>query len=225
MGLYTRQEKENAYRILSFLGLNDQVYKRCDQLSGGQKQRVGIARALIQEPKLILCDEPIASLDPTTSKVIMDHLRHICTEMGITCMVNLHQVHVAMKYSDRIVGIRNGEVVYDGSADLSVADVKNIYGSEASEMILDLQSEKKQRLPWGKGLLSRKDWSSMQAYRDFDPLAKRKFNNLIFFALLVLVTIGAMVITEYDVAGGFTCIPKAIRWGPLQFLSQRAGHG
>jgi phosphonate transport system ATP-binding protein len=143
LGIYNREEKENAMKALEFLGLSEQVYKRCDQLSGGQKQRVGIARALIQEPKMILCDEPIASLDPNTSKIIMDHLKRICEQMGITCVVNLHQVNVAVKYSDRIIGIRAGKVVYDGSPNLSIEDVQNIYGSEADELILDLDTKKK----------------------------------------------------------------------------------
>jgi len=101
-GIYNESEKKKAFEILNKLGLEDQAYKRCDQLSGGQKQRVGIAGSLIQDPKMILCDEPIASLDPNASKIIMDHLKDINTEMGITCIFNLHQVDVALKYSDRI---------------------------------------------------------------------------------------------------------------------------
>ena len=89
---YSEQEKERAFSILDELGLADQAYKRCDELSGGQKQRVGIARSIMQDPKLILCDEPIASLDPRASKVIMDHLQKINRERKITCIVNLHQV-------------------------------------------------------------------------------------------------------------------------------------
>ena len=95
LGIYSQEEKNQAFQIIKALGLEEQVYKRCDQLSGGQKQRVGIARALVQNPRIILCDEPIASLDPNASKIIMDHLRNICTNMGITVIVNLHQVEVA----------------------------------------------------------------------------------------------------------------------------------
>ena len=105
VGHYTEEEKRTAFEILKELGLGDQVYKRCDELSGGQKQRVGIARAIMQQPKLILCDEPIASLDPKAAKVIMDQLVEINKNKKITCIVNLHQVDVAMKYSDRILGI------------------------------------------------------------------------------------------------------------------------
>lgn len=142
LGRYTKEEKRQAFRIIDILGLGDQVYKRCDQLSGGQKQRVGIARALVQNPKMILCDEPIASLDPNASKIIMDHLRNICTEMKITVLVNLHQVNVAMKYSDRIIGINKGKVVYDGSPqNLEPERIYSIYGSEAGDLIIDLEGK------------------------------------------------------------------------------------
>ncbi len=138
-GIYTKSEKHQAFEIVSILGLNDQVYKRCDQLSGGQKQRVGIGRALIQNPRLMLCDEPIASLDPNASKVIMDYLRRISKDLGITCLINLHQVDVALKYSDRIIGINDGRMIYDGSPEsITAEEVYKIYGSEAGELIVDL---------------------------------------------------------------------------------------
>lgn len=114
LGLYKEEEKRQAFELLSVLGLEEQVYKRCDQLSGGQKQRVGIARALIQNPKMLLCDEPIASLDPNASKVIMEHLKDISSTMGITVLINLHQVEVALKYSDQVIGLNGGRVVYTG---------------------------------------------------------------------------------------------------------------
>ncbi len=114
VGWYTHDERLEAMRILEELNLGDYLYKRCDQLSGGQKQRVGIARALIQHPRLILGDEPVASLDPKSSKKIMDTLRHINRERGITCILNLHQVEFAVEYSDRILGIRAGRIVFDG---------------------------------------------------------------------------------------------------------------
>ncbi|MGO4698148.1 phosphonate ABC transporter ATP-binding protein [Paenibacillus sp. 2TAB26] len=136
LGIYTEEEKVKAYGVLQILGLEEQVYKRCDQLSGGQKQRVGIARALIQDPKMLLCDEPIASLDPNASKVIMEHLRNICSTMGITVVVNLHQVDVALKYSDRIIGVNKGTVVYDGTPEgLTKERLHHIYGSELDELL------------------------------------------------------------------------------------------
>ncbi|QGQ44447.1 phosphonate ABC transporter ATP-binding protein [Metabacillus sediminilitoris] len=138
LGFYSEEEKRQAISLLKILGLEDQMYKRCDQLSGGQKQRVGIARALIQDPKLLLCDEPIASLDPNASKVIMDHLKNISTTMGITVLVNLHQVDVALSYSDRVIGVSKGKVVYNGSpSDITNEEIHGIYGSEAGELIMD----------------------------------------------------------------------------------------
>jgi len=139
LGHYSQEEKKQAHRIIRILGLTDQIYKRCDQLSGGQKQRVGIARALIQNPKMILCDEPIASLDPNASKIIMDHLRNVSTRMGITVIVNLHQVNVALKYADRIIGVNGGRVVYDGPPDaLTAGQISDIYGAESGDLIIDL---------------------------------------------------------------------------------------
>ncbi|WP_121614444.1 phosphonate ABC transporter ATP-binding protein [Mesobacillus foraminis] len=139
LGLYSKDEKEEAMKILNALGLADLIYKRADQLSGGQKQRVGIARALLQNPRMLLCDEPIASLDPGSAKVIMDHLKNISTNWGITILVNLHQVDVALKYSDRIIGINNGQVVYNGSPkNLTKDDIQLIYGSEAEDLIFDV---------------------------------------------------------------------------------------
>jgi phosphonate transport system ATP-binding protein len=139
-GLYTEAEKEEAFAILEKLGLTEQAYQRCDELSGGQKQRVGIARAIMQKPRLILCDEPIASLDPSASKVIMDHLSNINQTMNITCILNLHQVDVAIKYSQRIIGLTKGRIVYDGPADaLPQSTIYEIYQSNKGELITDVE--------------------------------------------------------------------------------------
>jgi phosphonate transport system ATP-binding protein len=138
VGIYSEEEKLQAFRILRKLGMEEQAYKRCDQLSGGQKQRVGIARALIQDPELMLCDEPIASLDPSSSKVIMDHLKIINKEMGITCLLNLHQVDVAMRYSDRIIGVNSGRVVFNGKpSELHKSKIHEIYNSVEGSLIID----------------------------------------------------------------------------------------
>ena len=138
-GRYTAAEKERAFLILAKLGLTEQAYKRCDELSGGQKQRVGIARSLMQEPRLILCDEPIASLDPNASKVIMDHLSVINKTMNITCIFNLHQVDVAMKYSGRIIGLTMGQIMYDGPpSTLTKEKTHEIYQSNEGELITDV---------------------------------------------------------------------------------------
>lgn len=137
-GLHSAEDKKKSIEILNMLGLRDQIYKRADQLSGGQKQRVGIGRALIQKPKLILCDEPIASLDPNASKVIMEYLKDINQQMNITVIFNLHQVDVAIKYSDRIIGVNAGRVVFDGPAsELTQEKIYEIYGTEAGSLITD----------------------------------------------------------------------------------------
>lgn len=140
VGHYTEEEKQEAFRIIQEMGLEEQAYKRCDELSGGQKQRVGIARAIMQHPKLILCDEPIASLDPKSSKVIMDHLKNINQTKNITCLVNLHQVDVAMKYSERIIGVTAGKIVYDGpTSGLTKDIIHEIYQSSDHDLITDVQ--------------------------------------------------------------------------------------
>lgn len=137
LGLYSEEEKQQAIHILEILGLQDQIYKRSNQLSGGQKQRVGIARALIQKPKILLCDEPIASLDPNAAKTIMDHLKDISSTMGITVLINLHQVDVALSYADRIIGINKGRVVYDGSPkEITSSKIQSIYGSQMGELVI-----------------------------------------------------------------------------------------
>jgi phosphonate transport system ATP-binding protein len=132
LGQYSRDEKRQAMELITTLGLADHVYQRCDRLSGGQKQRVGIARALVQDPKMILCDEPIASLDPSASRVIMEQLKRFSNEMHISLIVNLHQVDVALKYSDRILGVNKGRIVFDGApGELSPERIADIYGTES----------------------------------------------------------------------------------------------
>ena len=129
--LYTPEEKNRAYKILEKLQLTPYINNKCSELSGGQKQRVGIARALLQNPKILLCDEPIASLDPASSTTIMDELATINKEMGITCLVNLHQLETAKKYAQRIIGIKAGKIVFDGNSDnLSQEDINLIYNSK-----------------------------------------------------------------------------------------------
>ncbi|MGN0038560.1 MAG: phosphonate ABC transporter ATP-binding protein [Coriobacteriales bacterium] len=115
LGLYTEEEKRAAFEALGQVGLADFAYSRADQLSGGQKQRVGIARALLQQPLLILADEPIASLDPKSSQVVMSQLKWASRELGVACLVNLHQVDFALEYSDRVVGLSKGRVIFNGA--------------------------------------------------------------------------------------------------------------
>ena len=135
LGLYTEDEKTRAFMALAQVGMTEFAYKRTDQLSGGQKQRVGIARALVQDPLLILADEPIASLDPRSSRTVMELLRWASDELGVACMVNLHQVDFALEYSDRIVALKQGEIVFDGApADLDEAAIAEIYGESARDV-------------------------------------------------------------------------------------------
>lgn len=140
LGLYSEEEKTKAFRLIDMLGLVQQAYQPCSQLSGGQKQRVGIARALMQEPKLLLCDEPIASLDPSSSKVIMDHLTGINKSMKITVILNLHQVDVAVNYTRRVIGITEGKVIYDGPSErLDAKMIHEIYKSGEGDLITDVE--------------------------------------------------------------------------------------
>jgi phosphonate transport system ATP-binding protein len=112
--LFSEEEVEMALRALERVGIFDKAASRADQLSGGQQQRVGIARALVQEPRLMLADEPVASLDPETSRNILGHLMEIVREDGLTLLMNIHSVPLARDHSDRIVGLKDGLLVYDG---------------------------------------------------------------------------------------------------------------
>src|SRR5699024_324398 len=114
LGLFPQEDKEIAHEALERVGLSEKAYVRADELSGGQQQRVSIARALAQKAKVILADEPVASLDPLTTKKVMDDLAHINKELNITMVVNLHSVELAKEYATRIIGLRAGEVVFDG---------------------------------------------------------------------------------------------------------------
>ena len=116
LGLYTREDKILALEALDKVGILDKAYSRVDQLSGGQQQRVALARTLAQNPSIILADEPVAALDPVTAKQVMDDFRHINQEMKITVLINIHHVDLALAYADRIIGIRAGQIVYDGPA-------------------------------------------------------------------------------------------------------------
>ena len=128
LGRFCEDDKRKAYDIIETLGLEEQLYQRATDLSGGQKQRVAIARALIQEPTLLLCDEPISSLDPVTSRTIMDLIVSQSMERGIACLINLHQVDFAMEYATRIVGMKDGKFVFNGSTSmLSEETIAKIY--------------------------------------------------------------------------------------------------
>ena len=129
LGWFPREDVRLALECLDRVGIADKAWVRADQLSGGQQQRVAIARALAQRPKIILADEPVASLDPPTSHVVMSDLRRINREDGITTIVNLHFIDLALAYADRIIGMRNGQVVFDGPASgVTEKTFEEIYG-------------------------------------------------------------------------------------------------
>jgi phosphonate transport system ATP-binding protein len=129
LGLYPNADVEIAMQSLERVEIVEKAYVRASNLSGGQRQRVGIARALAQQPAVILADEPVASLDPPTSHVVMRDLQRINRELGITTIVNLHFLDLATAYADRIVGLRAGELVFDGSGSEADASVfERIYG-------------------------------------------------------------------------------------------------
>jgi phosphonate transport system ATP-binding protein len=128
---YPPSDIARAFELLEAVGLSDFVNQRADSLSGGQRQRVGIARALMQEPKLLLADEPTSSLDPKTSVEIMGLIRDLCRSRNIPVMINMHDVELAKRFADRIIGMSQGTVVYDGPpAGLSDDQLKSIYGGQ-----------------------------------------------------------------------------------------------
>ena len=128
---YSTRDIANAYRLLDRVGLMSHADKRADALSGGQRQRVGIARALAQDPELLLIDEPTASLDPKTSRQIMRLIVEICRERGLPAIINIHDVVLAQQFSDRIIGLQSGSMVFDGPpSGLTEAVLTKIYGEE-----------------------------------------------------------------------------------------------
>ena len=134
LGIYSEEEKKEAFNFLEKVNMTKYAYQKCNELSGGQKQRVGIARAIMQKPKLLLCDEPIASLDPKTAENIMDYLKKIVTELKITCIVNLHQVDIAKKYSNRIIALNKGEKIFDDKPEYLTNDtIEFIYKDEEQD--------------------------------------------------------------------------------------------
>ena len=127
---FTQEEKRLALKALARVGMQQYAYQRADTLSGGQQQRVAIARALMQKAEVILADEPIASLDPESARIVMDILKDINENDGKTVIVTLHQVEYARKYCQRAVALKNGELYFDGaSTDLSDERLANIYGA------------------------------------------------------------------------------------------------
>ena len=132
-GFWPDDDVLKALAILDRLGISEQAAKRAEALSGGQQQRVAIARALMQDPRIILADEPIASLDPMNAQVVMDTLRRIHDEDNRTVIANLHTLDTARRYCDRVIGMRDGRIVFDGTPDqLTTGVARDIYGADAS---------------------------------------------------------------------------------------------
>jgi len=134
LGMFPAEDKEIALSALERVRISEKANVRADHLSGGQQQRVGIARALAQKPKIILADEPVASLDPPTSHAVMKDLRRINREDKITTLVNLHFIDLAQEYGERIIGLRDGELVFDGpSSEVDESVFEDIYGRSITD--------------------------------------------------------------------------------------------
>ena len=125
--LFTKEQKLNALQALDTVGLLEKSYKRADELSGGQRQRVGIARAIIKKPLLLLADETVASLDPKAALAIMQLLKKINKDFNITVLCNLHQVELASEFSDRVIGLSNGSIVFDDEAKFLDENINKLY--------------------------------------------------------------------------------------------------
>ncbi len=143
LGIFTKEQKIKALEALDKVGILDKAFVRVDQLSGGQQQRVALARTLAQNPDIILADEPIASLDPVTSRIVMDDFKRINRDLNISVIMNIHHVEIALEYADRIIGIRKGEVVFDGETARVTQDIlQEIYGGkwEAEKATMEEQT-------------------------------------------------------------------------------------
>ena len=133
-GVYPKEDKLEALEALDKVGILDKAFVRADQLSGGQQQRVALARTLAQNPQIILADEPVASLDPVTAKQVMGDFQRINKDMNITILLNIHHVDLALQYASRVVGIRSGEIVYDGPTTEVTEEILNeIYEGKQKE--------------------------------------------------------------------------------------------
>ncbi|MDU1412928.1 MAG: phosphonate ABC transporter ATP-binding protein [Clostridium sp.] len=134
LGIYSKEDKIVALEALEKVGILDKAYVRADQLSGGQQQRVALARTLAQNPEVILADEPVAALDPITAAQVMDDFKKFNKDMNISILINIHHVDLALKYASRVIGIKAGEIIYDGPAkNVDGQILKQIYGRELAD--------------------------------------------------------------------------------------------
>ncbi len=135
LGLFSAEDKAEAMKYLKLVGISEKAHIRADQLSGGQQQRVAIARALTQNPEILLADEPVASLDPATCHIVMDYLRKVNQELGITIICNLHFLSLVRIYATRVIALKGGELVYEGDPkNIDQAWFEKIYGDGAKEV-------------------------------------------------------------------------------------------
>lgn len=134
-GLFSAEDKAEAMKYLKLVGISEKAHIRADQLSGGQQQRVAIARALTQNPQVLLADEPVASLDPATCHTVMDYLKKVNQELGITVVCNLHFLSLVRQYATRVIALKGGELVYEGDPkNIDEAWFEKIYGQGAKEV-------------------------------------------------------------------------------------------
>jgi phosphonate transport system ATP-binding protein len=142
LGQFTAEERFKALEALHAVGLSEQAMQRASTLSGGQQQRAAIARALVQGAQIILADEPVASLDPESTRRVMDLLRQLQRDQGMTLVISLHNVNLARKYCDRIIALREGRLVYDGSPiGLDNQTLRDLYGTHSDELFMDNPTE------------------------------------------------------------------------------------
>lgn len=131
LGIFPKEDKLKALEALEKVGILEKAWTRVDQLSGGQQQRVALARTLAQSPSILLADEPVAALDPVTARAVMDDFKQINKHLGLTVLINIHHVELALEYCDRVLGVRKGEVVYDGPSSAVDDEVlASIYGED-----------------------------------------------------------------------------------------------
>ncbi len=147
LGKFSKSDEMKAESVVQRLGITDQTHKRADELSGGQQQRVGIARALMQEPELILADEPVASLDPVLAHSILGIIEKLNQEDGLTVICSLHYLDLVQRYASSVIGLREGEIVYQGSREdilaLTDEEFKQIYGAEAERIGASIEGMRK----------------------------------------------------------------------------------
>ncbi|MDD0853115.1 phosphonate ABC transporter ATP-binding protein [Halobacteriovorax sp. GB3] len=137
-GVYAEEDKKKAQEYIKIVGLEGKENVRADNLSGGQQQRVAIARALMQNPKVLLADEPVASLDPATSHSVMQYLKKVNEELGVTVICNLHFLSLVRQYASRVIALKQGKLIYEGKPlDIDENWFKTIYGEEAVEVTID----------------------------------------------------------------------------------------